>query len=43
MHYNILLYQPPKCEFEDSFAEYMICTSPVEGGVEGTGEEDWIV
>lgn len=42
MHDNHILYQPPRCEFDKAFAEYVICTSPVTGGSEDTGEEDWV-
>lgn len=35
------LYQAPDCEYDGALLNDLICQSPVEGGLEGTGEEDW--
>jgi hypothetical protein len=36
-------YLSPECEIEEAFLIGLICTSPTEGGVEGTEEEDWVI
>lgn len=34
-------YIAPECEYEGAFIEDLFCASPVDGGLEGTSEEDW--
>ena len=36
-------YLSPKCEFEETLQEDIICTSPEEGGLEGVNDEDWVI
>ena len=39
---NRLPYIQPEGYLEEDYGLYdLICDSPVEGGLEGTGEEDW--
>lgn len=37
------LYLPPECEAEIMTPVELICTSPTEGGLEGTSDEDWVI
>lgn len=36
-------YVKPECDNADAFYVDLICDSPLDGGVEGTGEEDWTI
>ena len=36
-------YLSPEFEFEETLQEDFICTSPSEGGVEGTEDEEWVI
>lgn len=38
-----LLYLSPHCEFNEAMSSDLLCESPEAGGLEGTGEEDWII
>lgn len=35
------LYKAPDCEYDGAFFKELLCQSPVDGGLEGTGDEDW--
>lgn len=35
------LYLHPECEVEIASLVDLLCQSPVEGGLEGTSDEDW--
>ena len=37
------LYLQPECDINTTVSIYMLCTSPVTGGSEDTGEEDWVI
>lgn len=37
------LYSSPECELSEVRWGDMLCESPVDGGAEGTGEEEWII
>ena len=36
-------YLPPKSAIDEAIFKELICTSPVTGGSEDTGEEDWVI
>lgn len=36
-------YLSPKFVVYISYLEELLCTSPVEGGIEGTTDEDWVI
>lgn len=36
-------YQVPECEYDVAILKEMFCSSPVDGGLEGVGEEDWVL
>ena len=36
-------YSNPECEYQEAFFDELLCSSPVDGGVEGTDEEEWII
>ena len=39
-----IMYIQPECDLELDFCLYeLVCQSPVDGGLEGTGEEDWVI
>ncbi len=40
---KIITYSAPECELVASLWADLLCTSPGDGGVEGTGEEEWVV
>ena len=40
---NRKTYLVPESEFEEVFVIEVICTSPINGGSEGTGEEEWVI
>lgn len=35
------LYLQPECEIEITLPVDLLCQSPVDGGLEGTSDEDW--
>ncbi len=38
------LYLRPECDFEPNYGlSVLVCQSPVEGGLEGTTDEDWVI
>ena len=36
-------YQAPECEFDEALLKELLCQSPVDGGLEGTEDEDWVI
>ena len=37
-------YLQPECDFESAMATFeIVCQSPVDGGLEGTKDEDWVI
>ena len=36
------LYRAPECYDVSAILKELICSSPVEGGLEGTTEEEWV-
>ena len=37
-------YIQPECDFEsDKVVLELVCQSPVDGGLEGTKDEDWVI
>jgi hypothetical protein len=47
-HIHILMikrkhYLSPECDIENAFFMDLICTSPIDGGAEGTDEENWLL
>ena len=43
MIYTSIIYTAPECECEESFQVECICTSPQDGGLESTVEEEWLI
>lgn len=37
------LYLQPECEIEITSLVDLLCQSPVDGGLEGSSDEDWTI
>ncbi len=37
------IYSNPECDIVILNLSDILCTSPVEGGLEGTSDEDWVI